>query len=404
MAHRLSVAGHTGAMPFDRAALHRIHKLARGVPRRINLLCDRALLGAYVEGRSTVSRRIVDRAAAEVFDLGPAPRRRRPGWALGLAFATGAVVLAAVGGLAWQAQRGGTPFTSWGAAKASAASGSGRQAARAPASAASSGTAMANAASSVASAASSAAPPASSGATAALPTASAVLATAPARSGASEPNRSSTAMAAAAAPWPQFDAATDLALLPRDERTLWRELASAWTVELPAGDPCTPTPKQPLRCYRTSNATLALVQRFDRPGLISLVDPQGRTVHARLVGLNSHSAQLAAGQRQWTVPLAQLAGLWRGEYATFWRPPAGYAKPLGDGAGGPAVQALAAGLARERHEPAPPPGAVLDAPLRARLAAFQLAQGLTPDGLAGPTTFMLLNRALGVAEPRLSAE
>ena len=211
-------------------------------------------------------------------------------------------------------------------------------------------------------------------------------------------------MAAAAAPWPQFDAATDLALLPRDERTLWRELASAWTVELPAGDPCTPTPKQPLRCYRTSNATLALVQRFDRPGLISLVDPQGRTVHARLVGLNSHSAQLAAGQRQWTVPLAQLAGLWRGEYATFWRPPAGYAKPLGDGAGGPAVQALAAGLARERHEPAPPPGAVLDAQLRARLAAFQLAQGLTPDGLAGPTTFMLLNRALGVAEPRLSAE
>jgi general secretion pathway protein A len=45
--HRLTVAGHTGALPFDRQALQRIHRLARGVPRRINLLCGRALLGAW---------------------------------------------------------------------------------------------------------------------------------------------------------------------------------------------------------------------------------------------------------------------------------------------------------------------------------------------------------------------
>ncbi|WP_411828419.1 peptidoglycan-binding protein [Melaminivora jejuensis] len=33
---------------------------------------------------------------------------------------------------------------------------------------------------------------------------------------------------------------------------------------------------------------------------------------------------------------------------------------------------------------------------------FQSEQGLTPDGQAGPLTLMLLNRAAGVAEPRLS--
>src|SRR5512133_1013407 len=43
--HRLGVAGHAGALPFDTKALQRIHQLARGVPRRINLLCGRALLG-----------------------------------------------------------------------------------------------------------------------------------------------------------------------------------------------------------------------------------------------------------------------------------------------------------------------------------------------------------------------
>ena len=45
--------------------------------------------------------------------------------------------------------------------------------------------------------------------------------------------------------------------------------------------------------------------------------------------------------------------------------------------------------------------AVSIAALRGKVFAFQLAQGLRPDGIAGPTTFMHLNRALGVAEPRL---
>jgi general secretion pathway protein A len=72
LAHRLAVAGHTGAMPFDRSALRRIHQLSRGVPRRINLLCGRALLGAYAEGKAVVNRRVVDKAAGEVFDTVPA--------------------------------------------------------------------------------------------------------------------------------------------------------------------------------------------------------------------------------------------------------------------------------------------------------------------------------------------
>ena len=68
IAHRLAVAGHTGALPFDRAALRRVHALSRGVPRRINLLCGRALLGAYAEGRSIVQPATVNKAAREVFD------------------------------------------------------------------------------------------------------------------------------------------------------------------------------------------------------------------------------------------------------------------------------------------------------------------------------------------------
>ena len=69
--HRLSVAGLTGAVPFDAQAVARIHRLSRGVPRRINLLCDRALLGAYAGGKASADHTIVDKAAAEVLGTRP---------------------------------------------------------------------------------------------------------------------------------------------------------------------------------------------------------------------------------------------------------------------------------------------------------------------------------------------
>src|SRR5450432_821021 len=58
--HRLSVAGMTRAIPFDRRTLQRIHEIARGVPRRINLLCDRAMLGAYAFGKHPTATEMVE--------------------------------------------------------------------------------------------------------------------------------------------------------------------------------------------------------------------------------------------------------------------------------------------------------------------------------------------------------
>ena len=97
------------------------------------------------------------------------------------------------------------------------------------------------------------------------------------------------------------------------------------------------------------------------------------------------------------------ASMWRGELATLWRQPEGYGGALADGARGPVVDRLATLLAAARHEAAPAPGRTLDAAMRGRLYAFQLTQGLQPDGVAGPTTFMQLNRAGGVPEPRLAS-
>src|SRR5947208_225069 len=69
--HRLSVAGMTRAIPFDPPALQRIHELTRGVPRRINLLCDRVMLGAYAHSRHTIDQAMVEKAGREVFGRMP---------------------------------------------------------------------------------------------------------------------------------------------------------------------------------------------------------------------------------------------------------------------------------------------------------------------------------------------
>ena len=106
--HRLAVAGHTGPLPFDRKALQTVHRLARGVPRRINLLCGRALLGAWATGLHSVNRDVVRKAAAEVFGAEQAVARTHLGMAWLLA---GAGLLAAAAATAAFTLSKGTPNT-----------------------------------------------------------------------------------------------------------------------------------------------------------------------------------------------------------------------------------------------------------------------------------------------------
>jgi len=100
VAHRLTVAGAHPGNPIPGALAPLVHRLTHGVPRRINLLCDRALLGAYVENSSVVTPKILGRAAQEVF-AGEAPTQRAPlRWPL---VAGGVLAGAAISAAAWQA-------------------------------------------------------------------------------------------------------------------------------------------------------------------------------------------------------------------------------------------------------------------------------------------------------------
>jgi general secretion pathway protein A len=95
--HRLLVAGGEGKVAFTEGALARLHRESGGIPRLINLICDRALLAGFVAGQRTIHAGMVSRAAAEV-GAPPAPGRTWP--ALAAAAGLAAVLLAGL--LAWQ--------------------------------------------------------------------------------------------------------------------------------------------------------------------------------------------------------------------------------------------------------------------------------------------------------------
>ncbi len=65
--HRLVVAGGRGNLEFTRGFFKKIYKYSRGNPRRINAVCDRALLIAYAQEKHTLSKGIAGRAIHELY-------------------------------------------------------------------------------------------------------------------------------------------------------------------------------------------------------------------------------------------------------------------------------------------------------------------------------------------------
>lgn len=354
--HRLETAGLKRGSLFERKALKRIHELARGVPRRINLLCDRALLGAYAEGKARVDKAVVEKAAEEVFESlavpqaeAKAPSRKDqkaqrddnafstwPNWTWAV-FGTGVTLSLAGAGL--------SAWLHWASpGKASNKAPALAQAASAPA---------------------------------------------------SQPR-----VTVPAEPRP---ALVDAVALMKDaaptEALAWQDLATLWQFDLKAGDPCNQLFRARLVCFRNSGG-LSLLAQLDRPALLALQDASGATRHAVLTRVVGDEAWLQLGSNQVRVPLSVLSGLWRGDFATLWLAPEGYRAKVQLGQTGPVVDWLAQQLGRIDKQPAGSP-ARFDRAMQARLQAFQLTQGLKPDGVAGATTFMLINQVTGVPEPRL---
>jgi general secretion pathway protein A len=107
VAHRLTIAGGSAAVTFAPKALDRVHRLSGGIPRIINLLCDRALLSAFSVRENRITPDMVAHAA-ESLDVQPPPRVRFPRQGASLAAAAAVTIVAsavAVGSTTYLYQR-----------------------------------------------------------------------------------------------------------------------------------------------------------------------------------------------------------------------------------------------------------------------------------------------------------
>ncbi|NVE00424.1 ExeA family protein [Massilia sp. BJB1822] len=372
--HRLAVAGSAGASPFGTKLMAAIHRLSKGVPRRVNLLCDRALLGAYVEGKAQVTRQILSKAAQEVFGGEDAPRARGV-WPYAAAGLLAGVAL--TGAAAWQllpvgAGKGAasTPAT------ARAAQASGKLAASAPAPAGRKATAQA-APGQVAQERPAAAANAPQGAAQSI-----------AASAAAGPGTASTIGGAAAVSGVAADAAL-------------RQLSALWGNELADGEGCMAAAKKNLRCLQGKGG-LAELRLLDRPAALRLRGEDPITArYVLLTALDGKQATLLLGGKQQVMSLPALEAAMDGSYVTLWRAHRSWRDEVSAGDRGPDVDWLARRFAQMHGLKKPADNQALEGATLRLLREFQGAQGLKADGVAGPKTFIRLSQLAGVPEPRL---
>jgi len=330
--HRLRVAGATEDI-FTPGALLELHRLSLGIPRVINVACDRALLGAYTQEIKKISASLVRRAAGEVYG-----RRFLPtwlGWAVG---SLGAVALAGTLFLGWQYWRHQSPVLS---------------AARA-----------------IKSAATPAAPRSA-------PAAAAVPPPAPAPKLASvnallQANGANTTDAGA-----------------------FRRLLALWGTALSDDrDPCGQATKAGLACL-DQRGSWAQVRTLNRPAILTLTDTSGQRHRVVLSSLDDKTATLNLGERNERVSIDDLSRDWFGEFTVVWKPKTSHTRSLSLGMQGDEVRwlrrslnALAGGSSDPEHAD------VYDEALAIAVQNFQREHRLNVDGIAGVQTQVVLDTAL----------
>jgi general secretion pathway protein A len=374
--HRMRVAGATADI-FTRGALREIYNVTRGIPRVINIICDRALLGAYTQDLHQVPAALVRRAGAEVFDQQLSPR-----WMPLLVGALALAVLVGSAALLWRY-----------APQRLIAGHAGSNTSPAPA------------------------PAAAPKATAAVPPAPAPgVAPAPAAdSGEAGPAAPTSASTPAAVGAPAATATTATAAAPTfaqllaqnrnstDTDAAFTQLFSLWQANYTPGkiDGCSQALAQGLRCLM-QRGSLAQLRMLNRPAILMLSDDAGTTSQVVLRALRDDTAQLQIGNQSATISISELTRFWFGDFVLLWRPAARDVRDLSAGMHGAPVRLLREQLNRWSGAGGNASTSdVYDGSLVQLVEQFQRANRLTVDGIAGIETQVALDAVLAAPDSPL---
>ncbi len=339
--HRLRVAGAQSDI-FTKRALDALYKHARGIPRLINVIADRALLAGYTKDQRTVDVKLVSAAANEVFGV----RRKAPWWPIATTTAGALAVALGVTNLR------NTPTVIEPA---------GEQFLGAPAPVA--------------------------GPTATVPVEPAAAAPVAQIESASEPPTFEQLLAD-----PTVALSTDDAIA---------ELLALWGVRYDATrrEPCVQAQERGLRCLFQRRGSLGELRRVNWPTILSLVTADGTEHPVVVTALGYDHARVVANGRTFELPLAELSYYWFGDHLLLWRPGGAPARDLAPGDNDVGVRWLRDTLARLAGEPVQSDSStVYDPALEQRVRAYQRARQLTVDGIVGARTQIAMLAELGLPD------
>ena len=338
--HRLQIAGlPSNRVVFPSAASKAVYRLSGGVPRLVNLLCDRAMMGAYGRQVEEVSARLVTEAAAEVLGTvssnvtDPDRASMRYGRLL-------IVTLALLCGVVWFVTK--PNFSHSFTSEASLAEEQDKG-----------GTKMSQPDLRIVS-------PDSPASAAGVGAASAV----------------------AVRPW--------LLSPEQAERALWGLVQGQPLVE----GLCDAASAAGWLCERHQADVWDTVLEHNRPSILELRRDNGFAGAAVLLGISNETAQLWTGVAVCEVPVAALAALWRGRFSYLWQTPTGWTGPVSEGATGIVVTDIVRALSVLDGLPVPPL-TVYTAAVAERVRTFQRARGLEIDGVMGARSWRALSDEIG---------
>ena len=348
--HRCLVAGAQSRL-FTQFALFWIPYLTQGVPRLINVLCDRSLLAAYARSKTQANTSLVRTAAREVKTVGQP--RRYPLWTMAVLATVLVSSAAAFGVWQWKPEL----FTSI---------------------------------QTVASVRTDAPDPSP-----------AVAVAAPAIS------------AVSPAPGPEAVSTPSLAQLladpkiPTDTDTAFTALFTLWGLDYTQFNGtlgCERAQQAGLRCLFDSG-TWTNLRQLNRPAIIELVDSGGVRHHVAVMQLTDAKAVLHLGGQRYEFPFDEIGRLWFGKYLALWNPPAFGERVVRRGMRGASVEWVRDALARAGLTRISQPGSdVFDGELELRVKEFQNRHQIQDDGIVGKMTLVHLTNYSGdVAAPVLSS-
>lgn len=162
--------------------------------------------------------------------------------------------------------------------------------------------------------------------------------------------------------------------------------------------PCWQTNKHGYTCERLDLKTWDDLRELNRPVILGLVTEDKRKVFTVLISLSdSMSKLLTPDNKSIIVPLKTLGKLWDSEVLYIWKKPKTFTKALYLGVTSPAVGWVAKQFSIIDQQTIPLAKNTFTKPLEERVKIFQAQYNLVSDGIIGERTILKLNEALGLA-------